>query len=76
MVNVISSVLSARDNRTLLPPAREVKPTVGLMPAKLLLLVGHVMLPSVSDPKETAVRPIDVATPDPEDEPHGSAWGK
>ena len=59
-----------------LPPAREVSPTVGLIPARLLLLVGQVMLPSVSVPSVTAARPIDAATPDPDDEPHGSALGK
>jgi hypothetical protein len=58
------------------PPAREVKPTVGLMPARLLLLVGQVMLPSVSVPRVTAARPMEAAIPDPEEEPHGSACGK
>lgn len=58
------------------PPAREVRPTVGLMPARLLLLVGQVILPSVSDPRVTATRPMEAATPDPDDEPHGSALGK
>lgn len=58
------------------PPARDVSPTVGLIPARLLLLVGHVMLPSVSVPSDTVVRPIADAIPDPEDDPHGSALGK
>lgn len=31
------------------------------------------MLPDVSVPSDTAVRPMDVAMADPEDEPHGSA---
>jgi hypothetical protein len=34
------------------------------------------MLPSVSEPKVTAARPMDAATADPEDDPHGSALGK
>jgi len=29
------------------------------------------MLPSVSDPKATAARPIEAATPEPEEDPHG-----
>ena len=55
------------------PPAREVKPTVGLMPAKLQLLAGSVILPSVSVPNVTVASPIDAATPDPAEEPLGSA---
>ena len=58
------------------PPAREVSPTEGFIPAKLLLLVGQVILPSVSVPSVTAARPIDAATPEPDDEPQGSASGK
>lgn len=34
------------------------------------------MLPSVSVPKVTAASPIEAAIPEPEDEPHGSAFGK
>jgi len=34
------------------------------------------MLPSVSVPKVTAASPIDAATPEPAEEPHGSAFGK
>ena len=49
---------------------------MGLMPAKLLLLLGQVMLPSVSEPNDTAVKPMEEATPEPDDEPHGSACGK
>ena len=59
-----------------LPPALDVNPTVGFIPARLLLLVGQVMLPSVSDPRVTAARPIEAATPEPEEEPHGSAFTK
>ena len=62
--------------RIFIPPAREVKPTVGLMPAKLLLLAGQVILPSVSVPNVTVASPIDAATPDPEEEPQGSALMK
>ena len=58
--------------RFFVPPAREVKPTVGLMPAKLLLLEGSVILPSVSVPNVTVASPIDAATPDPAEEPLGS----
>ena len=59
--------------RSFVPPAREVKPTVGLMPAKLLLLARSVILPSVSVPNVTAASPIDAATADPAEEPLGSA---
>jgi len=59
-----------------IPPAREVKPTVGLIPARLLLLEGQVILPSVSEPNVTVARPIEAATPDPDEEPHGSAFTK
>ena len=59
--------------RSVVPPAREVKPTVGLIPAKLLLLEGSVILPSVSVPNVTVASPIDAATPDPAEEPLGSA---
>ena len=62
--------------RLVVPPALEVKPTVGLIPARLLWSVGQVILPSVSVPKVTVARPIDAATPDPDDEPHGSALTK
>ena len=34
------------------------------------------MLPSVSVPSEMAVRPIEVAIPEPEEDPQGSAKGK
>ena len=40
------------------------------------MLVGQVILPSVSVPSVTAARPIDAATPEPDDEPQGSASGK
>ena len=56
-----------------LPPALDTSPAVGLIPARLLLLDGQVMLPSVSVPRETAVKPIDEATPEPEDDPQGPA---
>ena len=46
---------------------------MGLMPAKLLLLAGSVILPSVSVPNVTVASPIDAATPDPAEEPLGSA---
>ena len=62
--------------RSVIPPAREVKPTVGLMPATLLWFAGQVILPSVSVPNVTVARPIDAATADPEEEPQGSAFTK
>jgi hypothetical protein len=34
------------------------------------------MLPSVSVPRVTAVKPIEAAIPEPEEEPQGSACGK
>lgn len=34
------------------------------------------MLPSVSEPSVTAAKPMDAATPEPEEEPQGSACGK
>lgn len=49
---------------------------MGLMPARLLLLVGQVILPSVSVPSETVTSPIADDIPDPEEDPHGSALGK
>ena len=63
-------------NVNYLPPARETRPTVGLIPAKLLLLAGHIILPSVSVPKVTAASPMEAATPDPDEDPHGSAFLK
>jgi hypothetical protein len=44
---------------------------VGLIPAKLLLLDGHIILPSVSEPKVTAASPMEAATPEPDENPHG-----
>jgi len=57
------------------PPAREVKPRVGLIPTTLLLLEGHVILPSVSEPSVTAANPMEADTPEPAEEPQGSAFG-
>jgi hypothetical protein len=59
-----------------LPPARETRPMVGLIPAILLLLDGYVMLPSVSEPKVTVASPMEAATPDPAEDPAGSAFLK
>ena len=59
-------------------PARETRPTVGLMPTTPLAFAGHTMEPSVSVPMDTAVRFADGAAPDPELEPQGlrsSAYG-
>src|SRR5713101_6766651 len=52
-------------------PARLVRPTVGLMAATPLALPGQTMLPSVSEPNETAAKFADAAAPDPELEPQG-----
>src|SRR6516165_12808906 len=50
-------------------PARLVSPTVGLMPTTLLTLPGQTMLPSVSEPNDTAVKLADTAAAEPELEP-------
>src|SRR5438309_6970038 len=52
-------------------PARETRPTVGLIPTTPFALAGQTMLPSVSVPMETAVKFADAAAPDPELEPQG-----
>lgn len=59
-----------------IPPAREVSPTVGLIPTKLFLLLGLTIEPSVSLPRAAVVSPMDVATPLPDEEPEGSQRGK
>src|SRR3989442_12863239 len=50
-------------------PVRLVRPTVGLMPTTLLTLPGQTMLPSVSEPSDTAVKLADTAAAEPELEP-------
>src|SRR3989442_4069299 len=50
-------------------PARLVTPTVGLMPTTLLTFAGQTMLPSVSEPIETAAKFADAAAAEPELEP-------
>src|SRR5260370_32218302 len=50
-------------------PVRLVRPTVGLMPTTLLTLPGQTMLPSVSEPIDTAVKLADTAAAEPELEP-------
>src|SRR5215470_14997242 len=50
-------------------PARLVSPTVGLMPTTLLTLPGQTMLPSVSEPNDTAVKLADTAAAEPELDP-------
>src|SRR6059058_5557005 len=50
-------------------PARLVRPTVGLMPTTPLALAGQTMLPSVSEPKEMAVKLAEAAAAEPELEP-------
>src|SRR5215467_850822 len=50
-------------------PARLVSPTVGLMPTTLLTLPGQTMLPSVSEPNDTALKLAETAAAEPELEP-------
>src|SRR5262252_53971 len=52
-------------------PARLTRPTVGLMPTTPLTFAGQTMLPSVSDPSDTAAKLDEAAAPEPELEPHG-----
>ena len=58
------------------PPALDVRPTVGLMPTKLFLLLGETIEPSVSLPSAAAVKPMDVPIPLPELDPEGSPNGR
>ena len=57
------------------PPARDVSPTVGLMPTTLLRSPGHTIEPSVSVPSAAAASPTATATPLPALEPCGSPRG-
>src|ERR1700758_5720507 len=50
-------------------PPRLTSPTVGLIPTTPFTLAGQTMLPSVSLPRETAVKFADAAAPDPELDP-------
>src|SRR5437588_4338677 len=50
-------------------PARDTRPTVGLMPTTPLALAGQTMLPSVSEPKEMAAKLAEAAAAEPELEP-------
>src|SRR4051812_49700623 len=52
-------------------PARLVSPTVGLIATTPFALPGQTMLPSVSEPNETAAKFADAAAPDPALEPQG-----
>src|SRR5438105_11317371 len=52
-------------------PARLVRPTVGLSATTPFALPGQTMLPSVSDPNDTAAKFADAAAPEPELEPQG-----
>ena len=61
--------------RIVAPPARDVRPTVGLIPTTLFTPDGDMMLPSVSVPRVMAARPIDAAMAEPDDEPRGSPFG-
>jgi hypothetical protein len=55
--------------------SREVRPTVGLMQARLLASQGLRILPLVSVPRVARARPRLLATPLPELEPDGSWLG-
>src|SRR5207248_3224161 len=52
-------------------PARLVRPTVGLMPTTPLAFAGQTMLPSVSEPKDTAAKFDEAAAAEPALEPQG-----
>jgi hypothetical protein len=54
---------------------RDVRPTVGLMPTRLLASDGEGIEPSVSVPRHARARPSELATPLPEEEPEGSWRG-
>jgi hypothetical protein len=59
-------------------PARLMSPKVGLIPTMPHIEDGHTMEPSVSVPIATADKLAEIATPEPELEPHGlrsSAYG-
>src|SRR5688572_20678699 len=59
-------------------PPRLISPTVGLMPARPLMELGHTMDPSVSVPTATGARLAAIAAPEPELEPQefrSSAYG-
>jgi hypothetical protein len=59
-----------------LPPARDTRPMVGLIPIKLLLPDWHATLPSFFEPKVTAASPMEAATSEPDEDPHGPAFLK
>ena len=61
--------------RTYSPPARDVRPTVGFIPTKLLISLGDTIEPSVSEPKAAAHSPMAVPIPLPELDPEGSPRG-
>src|SRR5262249_19092355 len=50
-------------------PPRLVRPTVGFSPTTPFTLPGQTMLPSVSDPSETAAKFAEAAAPEPELDP-------
>src|SRR5437588_8895523 len=52
-------------------PARLVSPTVGLMPTTPLALAGQTILPSVSEPNDTAAKFAEAAAAEPALEPQG-----
>jgi hypothetical protein len=54
---------------------RDVRPTLGLMPARLFFEDGDTIEPSVSVPKDASASPSEEATPDPDELPLGSCFG-
>ena len=54
----------------------DVSPTVGLMPQIELSEAGEMIEPEVSEPSVPTAKPMEAATPDPELEPPGSAFGQ
>jgi hypothetical protein len=60
---------------TTLPPERETRPTVGLIPTILFRLAGRTMEPVVSEPRVAAAIPIAEATALPELEASGLRYG-
>src|SRR5579884_215937 len=87
--STVSSVAASRTVRAIGPavswlcaigmiPRRLINPSVGLIPTIPQIEDGQITEPSVSVPTATAARFAEIATPDPELDPHGlrsSAYG-
>ena len=50
-------------------PARDIRPTVGLIPTHPLSEAGQTIDPSVSEPIANCVKPAATAAPEPDEEP-------